>query len=85
LLPNGQIIVLMADHQTTGGYPRIGYLSSVSIPVLAQQSRGSYIQFKRSTLEDAETALLRKLHYLDDLETTCREKMKSFTHAYLRS
>jgi antagonist of KipI len=85
LLPNGQVIVLMADHQTTGGYPRIGYLCSVSLPLLAQQSRGSYIRFKSVSLEDAEAELLRKLHYLDDLETTCREKMKSFTDAYLRS
>jgi antagonist of KipI len=85
LLPNGQLIVLMADHQTTGGYPRVGYLSSVSLPLLAQHSRGSYIRFRSTSLENAETELLRKLHYLDDLETTCREKMKSFTDAYLRS
>lgn len=85
LLPNGQMIVLMADHQTTGGYPRIGYLSSVSIPMLAQQSRGSYIRFKTITLEEAEADLLRKLHYLEDLEEACREKLKTFTDAYLRS
>jgi antagonist of KipI len=85
LLPNGQMIVLMADHQTTGGYPRIGYLSSVSVPLLAQQSRGTYIRFKSVTLEDAETDLLRKLHYLEDLEEACHEKLKNFTDAYLRS
>ena len=26
LLPDGQLIILMADHQTTGGYPRIAML-----------------------------------------------------------
>ena len=36
LLPNGQIIVLMADAQTTGGYPRIGFIIKKDISLLAQ-------------------------------------------------
>ena len=36
LLPDGQLIVLMADHQTTGGYPRIGHVISADLPFLAQ-------------------------------------------------
>ncbi len=34
LLPDGQLIVLMADHQTTGGYPRIGHVISSHLPKL---------------------------------------------------
>ena len=40
LLPNGQMIVLMADHQTTGGYPRIGHIISANLQKLAQLRPG---------------------------------------------
>lgn len=36
LLPNGQIIVLMADHQTIGGYANLGQIILVDLPKLAQ-------------------------------------------------
>ncbi|HEY4303497.1 MAG TPA: biotin-dependent carboxyltransferase family protein, partial [Gemmatimonadaceae bacterium] len=36
LPPGGAPIVLMADRQTTGGYPRIGEVASVDLPLVAQ-------------------------------------------------
>lgn len=36
LLPNGTIIVLMADHQTIGGYANLGQIILVDLPRLAQ-------------------------------------------------
>lgn len=36
LLPNGQIIVLMADHQTIGGYANLGQIILVDLPRFAQ-------------------------------------------------
>ncbi len=39
LLPAGQAIVLMADHQTTGGYPVLGEVISVDIGKLAQKKQ----------------------------------------------
>ena len=44
LLPNGQLIVLMADHQTTGGYPRIGHVITTHLPRLAQMKLLLFIQ-----------------------------------------
>jgi antagonist of KipI len=38
LLPDGQMIILMADHQTTGGYPRPGYIISAFIATGANES-----------------------------------------------
>lgn len=58
LLPGGQLIVLMADHQTTGGYPKIGHVISAHFPKLAQLSAGDPIRFKRTTIEEAESLLL---------------------------
>lgn len=54
LLPNGQMIILMADHQTTGGYPRIGNVISVDLPILAQLGTNDKVCFEIISIEDAE-------------------------------
>lgn len=46
----GQPIILMADRQTTGGYPRIGNVVSTDIPLLAQLKPGDYVSFLRFLL-----------------------------------
>jgi antagonist of KipI len=53
LLPNGQIIVLMADHQTIGGYANLGQIILVDLPRLAQLNNQS--QFKLS-ITNVQTA-----------------------------
>ncbi|RAS97617.1 KipI antagonist, partial [Bacillus cereus] len=54
-IPNGgQPIILMADRQTTGGYPRMGNIISVDLPLLAQLKPGDYVSFEKITLEEAE-------------------------------
>ena len=55
---NGQPIVLMADHQTTGGYPRIAEIAWADVPRLAQLAPGGKLHFARCNLEIA--AQLRK-------------------------
>ena len=50
----GQPIVLMADRQTTGGYPKIAYVASVDLPLLAQMGPGDIVQFEAITLEAAQ-------------------------------
>lgn len=54
LLPDGQIIVLMADHQTSGGYPRIAHVASVDLPVLAQLGANDKVNFQLISIKDAE-------------------------------
>lgn len=54
---DGQPVILLADHQTTGGYPRIGQVAAVDIPALAQQKPGDTVQFQPITLENAIKAL----------------------------
>ena len=49
LTPSGNLIVLMRDCQTTGGYPRILQLKETSINVLSQKFTGNSIQFQLST------------------------------------
>ncbi|MDQ5850270.1 MAG: biotin-dependent carboxyltransferase family protein [Pseudomonadota bacterium] len=54
----GVPIALMADHQTTGGYPRIADIVSADVPRLAQLAPGGTLHFARCNLELA--AELRK-------------------------
>ena len=41
----GQPIILMADRQTSGGYPKIATVASVDLPILAQKKPGDRIRF----------------------------------------
>jgi antagonist of KipI len=47
---NGAPIALMADHQTTGGYPRIAEIVSADVPRLAQLAPGGSVHFSRCDL-----------------------------------
>jgi hypothetical protein len=58
LLPDGQLIILMADHQTTGGYPRIGHIISADICSLAQMHAGDKFSLQQVTLAEAETCCI---------------------------
>lgn len=54
LLPDGQLIVLMADHQTTGGYPRVAHVISRDLPLLAQLGPGDKVAFHLISHTEAE-------------------------------
>ena len=54
LLPDGQLIVLMADHQTAGGYPRIANVISADLPLLAQLGPNHGVSFHLVSIEEAE-------------------------------
>lgn len=82
LLPNGQLVVLMADHQTTGGYPRIASVISAHLPRLAQMGSGESFQFALTTIAKAEAKLVRLQKSLHDLQNTCKLKIENWLHAH---
>jgi len=49
--PNGQPIILTAERQTTGGYPKIAQISAVDLSYLAQRKPGDSISFEEVSLE----------------------------------
>ncbi|HEY0094658.1 MAG TPA: biotin-dependent carboxyltransferase family protein, partial [Archangium sp.] len=57
LPPDGQPIVLMADRQTTGGYPRLGQVIRADVPRLAQRWLGEGLSFRAVTLDEARRSL----------------------------
>lgn len=77
LLPNGQLIILMADHQTTGGYPRIAHVAAAHLPKLAQLPVGAKFRFKIVSLQQAEEMLFSHKKRLAQLQTVCRERLDS--------
>jgi antagonist of KipI len=52
--PDGNPIVLMADRQTTGGYPKIGQVASTDLSLLAQVNLGGKVRFRPVTLREAQ-------------------------------
>ena len=57
---NGLPIVLLADRQTTGGYPKIATVASADLPYLGRLGAGSSIKFEKVSVAEAED-LRRKL------------------------
>jgi allophanate hydrolase len=51
---SGQPIVLLADHQTTGGYPKIATVISADLPALGRRRPGDPLRFVAVELEAAE-------------------------------
>ena len=72
LLPDGQLIVLMADHQTTGGYPRIGHVVSRDLPLLAQLGAGDRVAFHLIEPSEAEELALEFERELSFLRIGCK-------------
>ena len=59
----GNPIIMLSDHGSIGGYPKIGVVASVDYDRLVQISPGSKIKFKAIELSDAET--LFKLYEME--------------------
>lgn len=57
---DGQPLVLFADCQTTGGYPRIGTLISCDLPRFVQKPPGSTVYFTPIQIEEAHVLLRKK-------------------------
>lgn len=51
---HGQPIIMMADHQTTGGYTKIAGVISVDLPLVAQSRPGYKVHFQKVTVEEAQ-------------------------------
>ena len=65
---HGTPIVMMADHQTTGGYTKIACVVSVDLPELAQCMPGHTVRFKKIGIEEAQELYCQWRDYLKRLE-----------------
>lgn len=74
--PDGKPIVLMADRQTIGGYPKIGHVIAADLPRLAQARTGDQVRFQEVALAGAQAAHLEQEHSLALLAAGLRAKLK---------
>lgn len=66
--PDGNMILLMSDCQTTGGYPRIAQVIAVDLNICAQLKPGDNITFKEISFEEAEQLFLKQEKHFYDTE-----------------
>jgi biotin-dependent carboxylase-like uncharacterized protein len=64
---SGQPILLLADHQTTGGYPKIATVISADLPAVGRRRPGDAIRFAAVTIDEAERLAGAEERYLAGL------------------
>lgn len=77
-LPGGDLLILMADHQTTGGYPRIGHVATAHLPRLAQLNASEAFRFKKISVEESEKILLSLGSDLRNIQAACCKKLEEY-------
>ena len=70
--PDGNPIILMADCQTTGGYPKIAQAVSVDLPLLAQMMPGQKMRFELIPLDVAQQLYLERERVLGLIRQSTR-------------
>lgn len=75
--PNGQPIILMADRQTTGGYPRIAQVITADFGALAQAVPGQFVRFQEVSLAEAQALYLAQEQLLRDLRRGVKFKIST--------
>lgn len=66
--PDGKPIILMAERQSTGGYPQIAQLLRADVDVLAQLKPGDTVRFQLVDIAEAEASCLRRGLYLREVK-----------------
>jgi allophanate hydrolase subunit 2 len=56
--PSGEPILLMADRQTTGGYPQIATVITADLPLAGQLAPGDWVEFRVCSRAEAMSALI---------------------------
>jgi antagonist of KipI len=74
--PDGQPILLLADAQTIGGYPRLAHVIGVDLPLAAQLRPGDKVRFAEVTLEEAHRLWRQQERTLAILRQGLAEKLR---------
>ena len=77
---SGQPIVLLADHQTTGGYPKIGTVIWSDLPLVGRRRPGDSIRFREVSVEQAEE---QAREFEDDINRRASDLVLPVTAAIL--
>ena len=61
--PSGEPIILFNDRQTVGGYPKIGCVSRIDLPHLAQAKPGQKVRFVKGNLQELQSDWIQWAQY----------------------
>ena len=64
---HGEPIVMMADHQTVGGYTKIATVISVDLSIMGQMKAGDKIRFVEVSLEEAQNLVKKQEENINKL------------------
>ncbi|PWT75460.1 MAG: urea amidolyase, partial [Proteobacteria bacterium] len=73
--------VLMANRQTVGGYPRMGEVASVDLPLLAQLPPRDTVRFEPITLESSQKLYIQRERELALTRESLRQRMRTCEHS----
>ena len=73
--PNGKPIILMADRQTAGGYPKIGQVITADLGSLSQVKPNAKLYFQLITHAEAERELIAKEELINQIQIGIRYKL----------
>jgi antagonist of KipI len=73
--PDGQPIVLLADAQTIGGYPKLGHVITVDFPIVAQLKPGDTLRFAPVSIAEAQAALAARERAMGILREGVAQKL----------
>jgi len=74
--PNGQPIILLADAQTIGGYPKLAHVIGVDLPLVAQLRPGNAVRFRKVSLAEAHRLWLERERSLAVLREGLAQKFR---------
>ncbi|MBO5598574.1 biotin-dependent carboxyltransferase family protein [Oribacterium sp. NK2B42] len=77
---HGKPIILLADHQTAGGYAKIGTVATVDLPKVAQRRIDDKIRFQQISVEEAQHLLKVQEHeyqeFRNRIHKPCKEVLE---------
>lgn len=78
LPPDGQPIILMADHAVTGGYPNIAHVITSDLPLVAQTPAGEDIRFREVSIAEAQELIVSREMELRQLKAAMAIERKAW-------
>lgn len=76
VLPDGNLVVLMNDAPTTGGYPRIAQVIEPDLSVMAQLVSGNQVRFSVLSPEQAEDKCIQYQEFTQQLAETLIQRLQ---------
>ncbi|MCI1751164.1 biotin-dependent carboxyltransferase family protein [Megasphaera cerevisiae] len=72
---DGNPIILMADRQSTAGYPKIGQVIMADMSRLAQYRPGDWVRFAAVTIAQAEALFLEREQYIRNIAVSVQYRL----------